>query len=261
VETARAIGAALDFLFEQLLLPESEDILAKKPDRLVRMEDDAVAIYERHANGSDEEAIGQSLLEKGATLGDLNQFEAAITIFDDLISRFGITTNIRIRENVALALSYKAGSLYMLGRREEAIAIYDDLLGRNFPFPFIVASAIFFKGNILSAISFENDTFADLGSATEPSLHAPLVSNPTRNEEAIAAFDDLLARFGSATELSLRALVAKALVSKAIVLGRLGRNEMAAIRALNDLLDHFGSSTELPLRELIATALTPIPFT
>ena len=35
-----------------------------------------------------------------------------------------------------------------------------------------------------------------------------------RSEDAIAAYDDLLARFGAATELPLRELVAKALVDK-----------------------------------------------
>ena len=73
-------------------------------------------------------------------------------------------------------------------------------------------------------------------------------------EEAIAAYDDLLARFGAATELPLREQVAKALFNKGVTLGALGRSE-DAIAVYDDLLARFGAATELPLRELVAKAL------
>ena len=46
-----------------------------------------------------------------------------------------------------------------------------------------------------------------------------------RSEDAIAVYDDLLARFGSATELPLREQVASALLNKGVQLGALGRSE------------------------------------
>ena len=75
-----------------------------------------------------------------------------------------------------------------------------------------------------------------------------------RSEDAIAAYDDVLARFGAATELPLRELVAKALVNKGVTLGALGRSE-DAIAACEDVLARFGAAAELPLRGLAANAL------
>ena len=48
-----------------------------------------------------------------------------------------------------------------------------------------------------------------------------------RNEEAIAVYDDVVGRFGTATELPLLEEVARALVNKGVTLGQLGRNEEA----------------------------------
>ena len=46
-----------------------------------------------------------------------------------------------------------------------------------------------------------------------------------RSEEAIAVYDEVLARFGDATEPALREQVAKALVNKGVTLGALERSE------------------------------------
>jgi hypothetical protein len=65
-----------------------------------------------------------------------------------------------------------------------------------------------------------------------------------RSEEEIAVYDDLLARFGSATQPALREQVAIALRSKAVRLGALGRSE-EEIAVYYDLLARFGSG-DLP---------------
>jgi tetratricopeptide (TPR) repeat protein len=79
-------------------------------------------------------------------------------------------------------------------------------------------------------------------------------SKVPRSDEAIAVYDDVLARFNSATELPLREQVARALRSKAATLSALGRPE-EEIAVYDDLLARFGSATELPLREQVAIAL------
>jgi hypothetical protein len=43
--------------------------------------------------------------------------------------------------------------------------------------------------------------------------------------QEVAVYDDLLARFATATELTLREQVAKALINEGITLGALGRSE------------------------------------
>jgi tetratricopeptide (TPR) repeat protein len=75
-----------------------------------------------------------------------------------------------------------------------------------------------------------------------------------RLEEAIAVFDDLLARFGNATEPPLREPVARALVNKGITLGELDRSA-EAVAVYDDVVERFGNATELPLREEVGRAL------
>jgi tetratricopeptide (TPR) repeat protein len=74
-----------------------------------------------------------------------------------------------------------------------------------------------------------------------------------RSEDAIAAYDDVVGRFGLATEAPLREQVAMALVNKGVTLGALGRSE-DAIAAYDDVVDRFGLATEAPLREQVAMA-------
>ncbi len=75
-----------------------------------------------------------------------------------------------------------------------------------------------------------------------------------RSKEAIAVYNDLLARFGSATEAPIREAVAMAFRNKGFRLGALGRGE-EEIAVYNDLLARFGSATEAPIREHVAGAL------
>jgi tetratricopeptide (TPR) repeat protein len=122
-----------------------------------------------------------------------------------------------------------------------------------------------------------------------------ILSETGRSEEAFAVYDELVARFGTATELSLREQVAKAIYSKGVSLDELGRSEDAitvydelltrfgdaafaassiagalvnkgsacgalgrsedAIAAYDELLTRFGAATELSLRELVAAGL------
>jgi tetratricopeptide (TPR) repeat protein len=73
-----------------------------------------------------------------------------------------------------------------------------------------------------------------------------------RGAEAIAVYDDLLARFGTATELPLREQVANALYNKGVTLGALGRSA-EEIAVYDDLLARFGTATELPLRQIVSS--------
>jgi hypothetical protein len=56
--------------------------------------------------------------------------EAAIPVYDDIVTRFGDATEPSLREEVARALSMKGAALAVLGRNEAAIAVYDDLVAR-----------------------------------------------------------------------------------------------------------------------------------
>lgn len=71
--------------------------------------------------------------------------------------------------------------------------------------------------------------------------------------KAIAVCDDLLARWGSASEMPLGELVAMALVNKGDALGKLGHNKNA-IAVLADMLAQFDTATEPPISDLVVGA-------
>src|SRR5262249_42780598 len=72
--------------------------------------------------------------------------------------------------------------------------------------------------------------------------------------EAIAVLDDLLRRFGTATEPALRKEVAVALVFKGTALGLLDRND-EEIAVFDDVVRRFGAASEPEVREQVAEAL------
>jgi tetratricopeptide (TPR) repeat protein len=75
-----------------------------------------------------------------------------------------------------------------------------------------------------------------------------------KNQVALAAYDDLLRRFGDAQENEIRSLVARAIVNKGCSLARLGKSE-EAIKAYDEALRCFADSQESEFREPVAKAL------
>ena len=75
-----------------------------------------------------------------------------------------------------------------------------------------------------------------------------------RSEEAIAVYDDLLARFGTATECRSANRSPRRSSTRGSRSATLDRSE-EAIAVYDDLVARFGTATELPLREQVAKAL------
>jgi hypothetical protein len=76
-----------------------------------------------------------------------------------------------------------------------------------------------------------------------------------RNEDAIAAYDDVVRRSGEAMESTLRELIAMTLVNKSFRLRALclPEDEMAVC---DDVVRRFGDATEFPLREQVERPFT-----
>ena len=74
--------------------------------------------------------MAKALINKGITLGGLNHGEDAIAVYEDVLTRFGGTSEPVLREQVAMALINKGGILGTLNRRDDEVATYDDLLAR-----------------------------------------------------------------------------------------------------------------------------------
>ncbi len=77
-----------------------------------------------------QELVATALFNKGVTLRELRRFEAAIAVYDDLVTRFGDAQESGVQELVATALLNKGVRLGELGRVEAMITIFDDLIIR-----------------------------------------------------------------------------------------------------------------------------------
>jgi tetratricopeptide (TPR) repeat protein len=75
-----------------------------------------------------------------------------------------------------------------------------------------------------------------------------------RNTEAIAVCDDLVSRYGNDPEVTLREVVAGALVIKGITLGQAKRSE-EAIAIFDDVESRYGNAPEVALRGRVSQAL------
>jgi tetratricopeptide (TPR) repeat protein len=75
-----------------------------------------------------------------------------------------------------------------------------------------------------------------------------------RSEEAAAVYDEVVRRFGDATEPALREQVAKALFRQGLSLGALNRRE-EEIGVYDEMVRRFGDATEPSVRGLVAEAL------
>jgi tetratricopeptide (TPR) repeat protein len=75
-----------------------------------------------------------------------------------------------------------------------------------------------------------------------------------RSGEAIQSYDELLRRFGDATEPGLRECVANALYNKGVRLDAQNRRD-EAIDSYDEVLRRFADATDLALRETVAQAL------
>ncbi len=164
-----------------------------------------------------------------------------------LLARFGTATGCRCASRSPSARQ-QGGQLGALGRSEEEIAVYDDWWPASARPPSRRCasrsprrSSTKGSGSARSAAARRRSpstTIWSPASARQPSCRCASRSPGAcqqgvrlgalgRSEEAIAVYDDVVARFGTATELPLRELVASALVNKGFRLGALGRSEEA----------------------------------
>ena len=90
--------------------------------------------------------------------------------------------------------------------------------------------------------------------AMELFAKATTLNNQNRAEEALAALDEIVRRFGESEMPDLSRLVAKALVSKGATLGRLNRAE-EALASFDDVVRRFGASSSSDLIEQVVQAL------
>ena len=203
----------------------------------------------------------------------------------------GPVTDPDVREQVAWALFNKGVTLGGLGRTQEALRTYNELLARfaESREPDVreqVSRAVLNTGVLEATVqermarapASQGTTLGTLGSAQDPSGYFDQAVKPVQHsttseipadsvsalmgrgvalgnvEEAIAVYDEVIARFGSSTEVQVRKYVAEAMVNQGEVLESLG-GKQAAIEVYNEIIRRFGEAWEPALREQVGRAL------
>jgi tetratricopeptide (TPR) repeat protein len=195
--------------------------------------DNAITAFEIASRSSTNEVAAIAHFNLGTALAGLNRLEEALTVYGEVVARYGEEPEPALRETTAKALFYKGTTFARLDRLEDEVAAYEEVLARfgEEPEPALretIASVLFYKGVRLGAVG--------------------------RSEEALAAYEEVVARFGEEPELALREQVAKALFNKGASLDAVGRSE-EALTAYEEVVARFGEESGSALRETIAKAL------
>ena len=178
-------------------------------------------------------AAAGARLDEARGLGNQNQAEEALAIYDEVVHRFGESETPALLEPVAKALVNKGITLGTMNRPDEALATYDEVVRRfeESETPALlepVAKALVNKGITLGTMN--------------------------RPEEELAAYDEMVRRFGESETPALLEPVAKALVNKGITLGTMNRPE-EELAAYDEMVRRFGESENPALLEPVARGL------
>ena len=121
------------------------------------------------------------------------------------------------------------------------------------------AFSALYKKDLEGAVRYWKSA-ADASDATDTQIAQSLFNagvafgQMNRSEEEIAIYDEVVKRFGDATEAALREQVATALFNKGFRFGEMNRNE-DAVAVYDEVVQRFGGAPEVGLRELVAKAL------
>ncbi|MDR1854107.1 MAG: tetratricopeptide repeat protein [Azoarcus sp.] len=196
------------------------DSLEKKGDALAELNDvkGAIAAYEetgRHFGNDSDAAMrlralrslfkeGMLLQRKGAgTEGEysipsanglpVGDTAAAITVYDDIVARFGRESDPGIRNAIGGTLLQKSEALRLLGNNRETIVVYDDIVRR-----------------------FERDSTVVSRKLVATALYRKGLAQSRQGDRmgAAASFDDVVARFASEPDTGIRKLVEMSVAAK-----------------------------------------------
>jgi tetratricopeptide (TPR) repeat protein len=194
------------------------------------------------------EQVAWALFNKGVTLGGLGRTQEALRTYNELLARFAESREPDVREQVSRAV-LNTGVLEATVQER-------------------MARAPASQGMTLGTLGSAQDPSGYFDQAVKPVQHSTTTDLPADSvsalmgrgvalgnvEEAIAVYDEVIARFGSATEVQVRKYVAEAMVNQGEVLESLG-GKQAAIEVYDEIIRRFGEAWEPALREQVGRAL------
>jgi tetratricopeptide (TPR) repeat protein len=193
------------------------------------------------------EQVAWTLFNKGVTLGGLGRTQEAVTAYNELLSRFGESREPDVQEQVSRAV-LNMGVLE--ATLQEQIAREPASQGTTLGSLGSAQDPSGFFDQAVKPVQHSTTTERPAGSARDLMARAITLGN---TEEAIAVYDELIARFGHATEMQVRKYVAQAMVNQGEVLATLG-GQQEAMEVYDAIIRSFGGATEPELREQVARA-------
>ena len=226
--------------------------------------------------GVAEEAAGLELIERGSALRKKNRLKEALSVFDEVIERYGKSTPPQLLGLAAKALIRKGEIFHVLGCADEALATCEEVDRRygDHQAPVVsenVAVALLNKGVTLRALSRAQEALAAndevdrrFGASENPNIRATVakalcdkgitLGNLSRLQDALQVSDELVHRYGANEEQDAVIAVAKTLCNKGAILDRLNRVD-EALAAYDGVVRRYGTSNEPALLEVVAIAL------
>ena len=224
--------------------------------------------------GFREEAV--ALFNRGVKLLNEERLEEAVSVFDDVIRRFGNSQEPALWEPVCAALADKASALGGLHRPADSLVVSDELLNRfgTGEVPSLrkhVAKALVNRGAALAesdrlpeAMEAWEEVERRFGASEGPDLAEPVATalvnkagalgETDRPHNALGVLAVVVRRFGKSHDPDVLRQVAIALVNKGALLH--ARNQLEdAVAAWEDVIRRFGSSGDLRLRGQVSKAL------
>ncbi len=224
--------------------------------------------------GSRTEAV--ALFNRGVNLLTEERLEEAVSVFDDVIRRFGDSREPALQEPVCAALADKASALGGLHRPADALVVSDELLSRfgASGMPSLrkhLAKALVNKGAALAdlnRLAMAMDSWEEVerrfGASEGPDLAEPVATalvnkagvlgEIDRPHNALGVLEVVVRRFGKSHDPDVLRQVAIALVNKGAMLHE--RNQLEdAVAAWEDVIRRFGSSEDSRLRGQVSKAL------
>ena len=231
----------------------------------------------RPHEGTDEHLLQSAiaLLDEAAVLNRRKRFEDALSVYGEVVRRFGENDSPAVLEQVAKALLCKGVALRNLGRFEEVLAALDEVVDRlglkeSPALLAYVARALVYKAATLGMWNQPEEALIACGNAVrrfEASNVSTLrvhvadahvfrgfaLDDLNRPEEALDAFDQAVLQFTEIGSPDTVESIALALVSKGNVLSTLNRAE-EALSVFDEVEHRVGVRDTSTCRSLIAKA-------
>ena len=194
------------------------------------------------------EPVAWALFNKGVTLGGLGRTQETLSAYSELLSRFSDSREPDVQEQVSRAVMN--------------MGVLEATLQEQ------VARAPSTQGTTLGTLGSAQDPSGFFDQAVKPVQHSITTERPAdsvsalmgrgvalgNTQEAIAVYDELIARFGNVKEMNVRRYVAAAMVNQGEALENLG-GKQEAMEVYDAIIRSFGDATEPALREQVGRAL------